>query len=368
MRGSSWTAGAAQRRRRSSAACMAADRSLEVPVLVPRSLGAERATVRERLLPVAAMQVDDAHFRFDASFVLPEAREDFVAIDIVRRVNPGAPLSLFGHADPVGDDEYNKILSGRRALAMFAVLVRRADIWERLHAKPHGRDQWSAAEFGVMRAALGIGDGTDGVPRTVGERATIFAAYMEFLCRDLVGESYRLDPVLDFLARGADKEAKGDVQGCGEFNPDLILAAGFPGRDQRGPVPARDQANAANRRVVALFFTPGSAADPKQWPCPRALEGTAACRKRLWSDAAKRRAAGSATREHKLTGDTYACRFYDRIALEDPRSGSLGSLGTGRFDADAVDPGESETDPHPASNSEVFEGPVSPRVTPPPQV
>ena len=347
---------------------MAADQVLDAPVLVPVAIGGERATIRERLLPVGAMQVDDAHFQFDSSFVLPDARDDFVVIDVVRRVNPGAPLSLFGHADPVGDDEYNKVLSGRRALAIFAVLVRRTDIWERLHAKPHGRDAWGAAEFTAMRAALGIGEGTAEVPRSAGERATLFSAYMDFLCRDLVGEAYQLDVARDFLARGADKDGKGDVQGCGEFNPDVILPIDFPNRERRGPDAARDAANAPNRRVVALFFKPGSMADPRVWPCPRALEGTAACRKRLWSDALKRRSAGPALRAQQQSHDTYACRFYDRIALADPRGTSIGSLGIGTFAPEAVDPAESETEAHPASNAEIFDGPVSNRVILPPTI
>jgi tetratricopeptide (TPR) repeat protein len=40
------------------------------------------------------------------------------------------PLSIFGHADPVGDDDYNKKLSGRRAAAIYALIARRPDIWE----------------------------------------------------------------------------------------------------------------------------------------------------------------------------------------------------------------------------------------------
>lgn len=341
---------------------MAAERQLDVLVQLPPAGGSERATVRERLIPVGAMQVDDAHFDFDSSFVRPDARDDFVVIDIVRAVNPGAPLSLFGHADPVGDDEYNKILSGRRALAIFAVLTRRADIWERLHAKPHGRDNWGEAAFATMRAALDLSDGATGVPALPADRARLFTAYMDFLCRDLLGRPYTLQLARDFLAGGKDKEGKGDVQGCGEFNPDLVLAAGFPGRDQRGPNAPRDAANAPDRRVVALFFTPGTRVDPNDWPCPRALEGTAACRKRLWSDATKRRAPAADTREHRVTADTYACRFYDRMALEDPRASLFGSLGLGSFAAVPVDPVPGETRPHPVSTSEVFDGSNSPRV------
>ncbi|MEO8225888.1 MAG: OmpA family protein [Gemmatimonadota bacterium] len=299
---------------------MAADRAIDIPVRVAAIVGREHATIRERLVPVASIQVDDVRFAFDSSFVLPEARDEFGLIDTVRRENPEAPMSLFGHADPVGEDEYNKILSGRRALAIFAVLTRRTDIWERLHAKPHGRDRWSSDNFDTIRESLSLADGTTGVPKSAADRVRLYAAYMDFLCRDIAGRPYTLDVSRAFLAGGSDTDGKGDIQGCGEFNPEIIFS-----RDQQatfarepesagGGKPVRDAANAPNRRVVALFFTPGSRVDPKTWPCPRALESTAACRKRLWSDANRRRAPGDVTREQAQTKDTFACRFYDRIA------------------------------------------------------
>ena len=349
---------------------MAVERRLEVPVLVAPATGKDGATIRERLVPVASLQVDDVRFEFDSSFVLPDAADDFTAVDLIHRANPDAPVSIFGHADPVGDDEYNKILSGRRAMAIFAVLTRRVDLWERLHAKPHGRDDWKAGVFGIMRQALGAVDGATGVPSSPAARATLFAAYMDLLCRNVAGRPFTLDARRDFLARGDDKEGKGDFQGCGEFNPDIILAAGTPGRDQPGPNAARDEANAPNRRVVILFFTPGAKAEPSDWPCPRALEGTAGCRKRLWSDATQRRRPAAETRDQRKTGDTYACRFYDRIAPPpDPRGPGrlIRSLGLGNFSAVPVTPVPAVTDPHPASNTEVFAVDTSPRVKPLPE-
>jgi OmpA family protein len=349
---------------------MAAERQLEAPVLVGAPSGKDVTTVRERLIPVASIQVDDVRFEFDSSFVLPDAAADFGAVDLIHRSNPDAPLGIFGHADPVGDDEYNKVLSGRRALAIFAVLTRRTDIWERLHAKPHGRDDWGAGVFGTMRQALNVVDGATGVPKSAGERAAIFSAYMDLLCRDVAGRPFQLSATRDFLARGVDKDAKGDVQGCGEFNPDLILPLGTPGPNAAGRNEARDEANAPNRRVVILFFTPDARVDPKDWPCPRALEGTAACRKRLWSDAARRRAPAAELRDQRKTGDTYSCRFYDRIAPPpDPRGLGrlLRALGLANFSAVPVTPVPGQTDPHPVSNSEVFDVDQSPRVQPLPE-
>ena len=298
---------------------MAADGPFDAPVLIPPAVGSQRATLRERLVPVSAWQVEDVHFEFDSSFVVPEAAEAFALLAAVRHDHPRSPISLFGHADPVGNDEYNKVLSGRRALAIYAVLTRRTDLWERLYAKPHGRDKWGAAVFGTMRAHLGqADDGT--VPRSAGERASLFASYMDLLCRDLGGHPYTLDAARDFLAQGADKEGKGDYQGCGEFNPELLLSqselAAFQREapDAEGRRAGLDEAYAPDRRVVALVYAPGAVADPKGWPCPRALDGTSGCRKRLWSDAPARRQPGPVRRTQAETQDTFACRFYDREA------------------------------------------------------
>src|SRR5205823_1548209 len=70
--------------------------------------------------------------------------------------------------------------------------------------------------------------------------------------------------------------------------------------------------------VMILLFRPGSKVDPAKWPCPRVKEGTAACRKRFWSDADKKRQFQQNRREFKDTQDTFACRFYQRIADSSP--------------------------------------------------
>lgn len=299
---------------------MAADATLDTPVCVAPQAGAEHNTVRERLIPTAAWQIDDVRFVFDSSFVLPEAATEFATLAAVRHDNPRCPISLFGHADPVGDDEYNKVLSGRRAIAIYAVLTRRTDLWEQLHTNPHGRDKWDRAMFDVMSEALQRDAGA--VPESAAGRQALYADYMNFLCRDLGGTTYTLDANTDFLARGADKDGIGDRQGCGEFNPELVLSrerqAEFA-RD-RDDHAARDEANAPNRRVVAIVFAEGSRADPKHWPCPKATGPTAACRKRFWSDAAVRRSPGADDRKQLQTQNTYQCRFYERLAP--PRLGA----------------------------------------------
>ena len=97
------------------------------------------------LLPVACWRVDDIRFAFDSSFVTPDIATEIQALSDLRElkqkrdpitgkpVDPPQfpPLSIFGHADPVGPavapDDYNKALSGRRATAIYAVLIVNTD-------------------------------------------------------------------------------------------------------------------------------------------------------------------------------------------------------------------------------------------------
>jgi len=81
---------------------------------------------------------------------------------------------------------------------------------------------------------------------------------------------------------------------------------------------ARNEANAPNRRVVVFLFRPNSVVSPDKWPCPRASEPQDGCIARFWSDGDQRRAATDQHREYPLTHDTFACRFYDRIAFKSP--------------------------------------------------
>jgi hypothetical protein len=140
---------------------------------------------------------------------------------------------------------------------------------------------------------------------------------MDASCVDEGGAPFHLDKG-ELLAGGVDPGGKGDVQGCGEFNPTLLLSK----EELRTlPKPKRDVENTPNRRVVAFLFRPGVRLDASRWPCPRVKEGVAGCRKRLWSDGEARRTPGEERREYKHTRDTFACRFYDRMAKRSPCEG-----------------------------------------------
>ncbi|HEY3835174.1 MAG TPA: C2 family cysteine protease, partial [Bryobacteraceae bacterium] len=231
------------------------------------------------------------------------------------------------HADPVGGDDFNKKLSGRRAIAIYALLTRRTDLWEQLHSAPLGNDDWGKSAIGTMLGELGFSGagaiqayqaskGLAGSGQAdAATRALLFADYMDSLC----GADFVLDPEDDFLARGQDAQGKGDYQGCSDFNLNRIFSQQESQTfDQADNHLLRNIANAPNRRVMALLFQPGIYVNPLRWPCPRASEGVGGCLKRFWSDSSERRRQQSVRREYQQTQDTFACRFYDRITSDSP--------------------------------------------------
>jgi hypothetical protein len=284
-----------------------------VPVRVAPSLGAEFNLLRAFLIPKACFKLEDAHFAFDSSFVVPDEFDIGPLKDLLDK-HPGTKLSIFGHADPTGDDVYNKTLSGRRASAIFGLLTRDVARWEKLHNTPAGGDNWKPEAEKTMQATTGLPPGT--------ARATLIKAYMDHLCTVRKDGKPAGTVELtkdDFLARGKGKDGKGDLQGCSEFNPLMIFSKSEKTEfDKPANHAERNLENQVNRRVMVLLFRPGSLVNPDKWPCPTVEEGTAKCLKRFHSDGAKRRSNQSERREFKDTKDTFACRFYDRLTNSSP--------------------------------------------------
>ncbi|HSB71538.1 MAG TPA: OmpA family protein [Candidatus Methylomirabilis sp.] len=301
--------------------------------LVAPATEGEHNTIKAGIIPIACWRVEDIRFAFDSSVVRPEIEVELKHLAALLKEhpppsrtqpNPGSPLSVFGHADPVGNDDYNKLLSGRRGMAIYALLTRRTDLWEKLYSQPLGNDKWGARALQMMLDTVspppssGEPDPNRAAPheRSAGKRGELFAAYMAKLC----GPDLELKKQ-DFLARGDDPGGKGDYQGCSEFNPLMI----FSQEEQKEFEQAKDKgernaANAPNRRVMLLIFREGSRVDPSKWPCPRVTEGTAGCKKRFWSDGEKRRSVRLPTerREFDKAKDTFACRFYNRLVASSP--------------------------------------------------
>lgn len=389
---------------------------LQLPVLLS-PVSAERRgkdlnTVREPLVAIGCMALPHHHFEFDSSFIGPSAARQFTKfakLMLLLKEQDDAqpkrlpPVTLFGHADPTGRDEYNATLSGRRALAVYGVLTRRLDIWDTLF-KSHQGDQWGRA---AVRRMLGVSLRPRDVPpeapffagpaepatpadRPALERATdeaiqaykrarpelkarepvsatldtptrhrLFEEYMDVLCHDEGGERFRLDPTQHFLARNKDRTGfKGDVQGCGEFNPIFLLSKAeddlFNSKVEFHET--RNRLYARNRRVVVYIFRHGTEIDPGKWPCPSASKGnppanTEPCKDRFWSDKTARVACGEerrafgkemelaepdddgnfpldgsgnvAFRDIGVTGNTMGCRFYHGFAMHSPCEAGL---------------------------------------------
>ncbi|MDB5051387.1 MAG: OmpA family protein [Fibrobacteres bacterium] len=317
------------------------------PARVPLAKGKESSRIQLPLRPIACSLLPDHHFEFDSSFIRPDAGESLSRLAAKRKVNPGSPITLFGHADPVGQDDYNKGLSDRRVRAVYGLLTRDASIWEDIFSHPAGNDNWGQKSVQNMLLSAkhdpGAIDGKSGAKTRqatldfqkekglaqsgwadLNTRKALFEAYMDAL----YGTDFKpLDPVQDFLARKADGKGKGDFQGCGEFNPILMFSL-QESKDLEKDKPKRNTENTPNRRVIAYLFEPGTVVDPKLWPCPRAGEGTSACKARFFSDAAKRRSFQAQRRQYENTRDTFACRFYDMLAGDMPCESVAGGIPT----------------------------------------
>jgi hypothetical protein len=327
--------------------------------LVGPSTADEFNTARLRLIPIACFRIDDVRFKFDSSFPLPDVKAEMTSFSDLRKNDPnvtGAPLSIFGHADPSfqgnfelgsttahSGDDYNKTLSGRRAIAIYAMLIREPSFWNTLFSNHLGGDVWGEDSIRIMldqtdppaNAAPSPSNSSQSssdsarnsrvrdIANDSGQRQQLFLKYMNLLCGDL-----RLDKSTDFLARGAGPDQKGDVQGCGRFNPMLLFSAedearfkqAFAKKDDPTLRDERDENNRINRRVMILIFRKGSQVLPTKWPCPTFKEGTAGCKKRFFSNGDVRRSTHTPGADHKFVDshDTFACRFYQRISDGSP--------------------------------------------------
>ena len=325
-----------------------------LPIFVAPTVTDELNTVRVALVAIACWRVNHVLFGFDSSFVVPEIREELKDLAALVRANPESPASVFGHADPVGDDDFNKPLSGRRAQAIFGLLTRNVDLWEELHRDSHGADDWGLKSIQVILKHLvsasgdpfyagaidgingsGTKDGVRGFQRENGlgvdgvagpaTRKLLFRAYMDSICLG-PDDSFVMLPEA-FLGKGQDAAGKGAMQGCSEFNPVVVFSQKTTSDFARETDKTeRNAKNAPNRRVMVFLFRAGSKISPEDWPCPRVKEGVADCKKQFWPDGNTRRQSSDEDREYRITRNTMACRFYDKFARLSPCEGVVAAL------------------------------------------
>jgi OOP family OmpA-OmpF porin len=82
----------------------------------------------EAPMGVTGITVEDILFAFDSSEITMVAEEKLGELAEYLKENPGVRVTLAGHTDSVGSEEYNLALSQRRAQSARAVLVEQGDI------------------------------------------------------------------------------------------------------------------------------------------------------------------------------------------------------------------------------------------------
>jgi hypothetical protein len=320
----------------------------------PTLVGNRKNTIVARFpRPVACWRIHHAYFRFGSSLILPTIADELRKLKPLVTDSQGQPRSdrlstIFAHADPVGDDDNNKVLSGRRARAFYALVTRNVDLWLKLFSPVNG-DRWGLESTQVMLATVqqptGTGpyysgpiDGAAGpqtdravrqfqrdnglvVDGTPGEktRTKLYPLYMDAIASP--GGQPLVLGAKNFLGDPNRDDGKAAYQGCSEFNPIRILSQ----QDQTQLTKAaRNERNAPNRRVLVFVFrrddfgpVDGPALAAK-WPCPT-WEGPASeCRKQQWVDAQARLAPGDQERNYDHGEHTMSCAWYERFARFSP--------------------------------------------------
>lgn len=318
-------------------------------------------TLRPHLIAIGCMGVPNRGFEFDSSFLNPNTEKKFTrfaqlmkALRKQDKLRPKRlpPVSIFGHTDPTGNDDYNKHLSGRRSLAVYGLVTRNTKIWDELFLNTFGGDRWGMRSIRFMLSKIthsdtdepffdgepdgkepdidkrtkeaikafendrGVKGGGLGAFPSEKTRKKMYEEYMDILCHDEDGNKFQLDPVEHFIAKKKSPQFRGDVQGCGEFNPIFLLSKAeedlFASKKEFEE--ARNELYAKDRRVLIYVFQHDTEIDLTRWPCPPSRTDADKCRIRFWSDAKERLTRGDDQREFKDQQDTMACRFYHGFA------------------------------------------------------
>lgn len=249
----------------------------------------------ERLIKSHILQ--DVTFATGKSFIQSKHADALMdmrgKIKAWQKDNPDAKLTVFGHADAMGQDDPNKALSERRAKSILAFLMKDKQGWEDLYQE----EKWGLAPIqDLLKHAghdPGAVDGQDG-PKTK-------AAIKSFQSEKGLAESGSADAdtrgglFQAFLDECNDEALKAkdfdDINGnptagCSEYN----LAEKTQGACE------------ANRRV-AVFLLKSNKNFPINYPCRKGDAGP--CKKQV-ARKGDRRTAG------------FGCFFYDQLILEIP--------------------------------------------------
>ena len=247
----------------------------------------------DRLIKSHILQ--DVTFGFDKSFLHPSQASALKAMcDAIgkwREEYPDGKLAVFGHADAVGKEDYNKGLAERRAQSILAFLLKDPQGWEDLWKS----EKWGLAPIQGLLRHLGHDPGaTDGKSGPKTQAAVKSFQGANGLAEDgEAGPDTRKALFQAFIAEGngltLKKKDFDDINGeagagCSEFNLiEKTLGA-----------------CAANRRV-AVFLLKSNRNFPIQYPCKKGDTGM--CKKQVGRKG-ERRTAG------------FGCFFYDGLVVE----------------------------------------------------
>jgi outer membrane protein OmpA-like peptidoglycan-associated protein len=298
--------------------------------------------------PLAVWCLGSVHFGFGSSFIMPSVASELASLKKLKDQNTDAGYAVFGHADPVGEDDFNKTLSGRRANAVYCLLTHNADGWVQLSKGVDG-DKWSTKAHQTILSFLKNDTGApfysgsingsddaatksaiesfqkfaklkpDGIvgPQT---KAKLYAVYMDKL------SDVALKPE-DFVGDPKDPKVQWACSGCSEFNPLLV----FSKTDENSFKSAENQAernskNAPNRRATVFLFPSGTKGPGNvTFPCPTWTDNSAKCKKQWFSDADKRRNPTDGERTWETAKDTFACQFYAKIGKAEKSGAAITS-------------------------------------------
>jgi len=294
-------------------------------------------------MPTACVRLDYSRFAFDSSFPHPSLSTELGAIFALRApgMTDGEKLAVFGHADPIGEEGYNKTLGGRRAKAIYALLTRQPPLWDELHQGAFQGDKWGVQSLQTCLTQLGydVGDidgragplfraGVHAFKRDHGladdetmdkeTRLALFGSYMDLLTADQGGTARAYDPG-DFVGEGKEPDFRGAFQGCGERNLAVVLSKDET--NELAPDSKRDElirTHRPNRRVLIFLFRPADVKKMALWPCPTASAGPDGCASVAWSNKDDRLAPSEERRLISRHGKTFGCKFYDFIARLSP--------------------------------------------------
>ena len=250
--------------------------------------------------PLGCWKIDDMYFAFDKWFVLPYASTNFEilekkysqVISAFQKQNiQGKPkIALFGHADPVGKDDYNKILSEKRAKAVYGILIKDINVWKELYP--------SGEEIKYLQKRIGTYETGTFDSTTENQLKSYLDSFtsLKLTKEDFIGE-------------------KGEYayQGCSEFNPVLVLSLKeYAEYNATGDIPGLHFENQVNRRVLGFMFLPDIDTKKNKWPCPKAPD-TGKCMINFHGSAANRLITGN-HKEFKNSDKTFSCEFYTDLA------------------------------------------------------